>query len=129
LIDRFIGIPEERTVLPLHTRNGGPYFLGVFLIGAYQEILGDLHNLFGDTHAIHVTVADNKRGYQVLHLDEGDIIEEVLSYVHHDAKRLVRRLREKVEVATDAGRMSIEDGAELVRTFVRGLDDYTYLSR
>jgi arginine decarboxylase len=74
-------------------------------------------------------VADNQSGYNVLHIDEGDIIEEVLGYVHHDPKQLVKKLREKVEDATEAGRMSMEDGAALVKTFQRGLDDYTYLSR
>jgi arginine decarboxylase len=129
-IDKFIGRNAPRRFLELHAlKKRERYTIGVFLVGAYQEILGDLHNLFGDTHAIHVESADNANGYTVLHYDEGDIIEEVLSYVHHDAKKLVRNLREKVEEATDAGRMSMEDGANLVRTFQRGLDDYTYLSR
>lgn len=129
-IDCFIGPREQRPYLELHPlRDGERYVIGVFLVGAYQEILGDLHNLFGDTHAIHVAASRSKRGYTVLHLDEGDIVEEVLGYVHHRPKELVKRLRNKVEKATDEGRMSIEDGAELVRTFVRGLDDYTYLAR
>jgi arginine decarboxylase len=129
-IDRFIGERQPKPFLPLHhMKRRERYTIGVFLVGAYQEILGDLHNLFGDTHAIHVQVADNANGYTVLHLDEGDIIEEVLGYVHHNAKTLVKRLREKVEEATDAGRMAMEDGAALVKTFQRGLDDYTYLNR
>jgi arginine decarboxylase len=129
-IDKFIGRRQTNRFLPLHhLKKRERYTVGIFLVGAYQEILGDLHNLFGDTHAVHVEVADNAQGYTVLHLDEGDIIEEVLGYVHHDAKKLVRMLREKVEAATEAGRMSFEDGASLIRTFQRGLDDYTYLSR
>jgi len=129
-IDRFIGSEGVQRFLALHKlRKRERYTIGVFLVGAYQEILGDLHNLFGDTHAIHVGVADNQAGYNVLHIDEGDIIEEVLGYVHHDPKRLVKKLREKIEDATESGRMSIEDGAALVKTFQRGLDDYTYLSR
>jgi arginine decarboxylase len=129
-IERFIGPEGVQRFLDLHKlRKRERYTIGVFLVGAYQEILGDLHNLFGDTHAIHVGVADNQSGYNVLHIDEGDIIEEVLSYVHHDPKQLVKKLREKVEDATEAGRMSMEDGAALVKTFQRGLDDYTYLSR
>ncbi len=127
-IDAFIG--EGGSYLPLHPfRKGERYIIGAFLVGAYQEILGDLHNLFGDTHAIHVAVADNARGYSVLHVDEGDIIEEVLTYVHHRPKELVRLLRAKVEEATESGAMSMEEGADMVRTFVRGLDDYTYLTR
>lgn len=130
-IHRFIGDrKEEKRFLELHpVKRGERYLIGIFLVGAYQEILGDLHNLFGDTHAIHVAVADNKRGYTVLHLDEGDIIEEVMTYVHHRPKELVRMLRAKVEDACEVGTMSIEDGASLVKTFVHGLDDYTYLSR
>lgn len=129
-IDCFIGDRESRPYLDLHELQPGQrYVIGVFLVGAYQEILGDLHNLFGDTHALHVAVADNKRGYTVLHLDEGDIVEEVLGYVHHPAKELVRKLRAKVEEATEAGRLDMEEGAELIQTFVRGLDDYTYLTR
>lgn len=129
-IARFIGDREVNSWLDVHTpRKGERYVIGVFLVGAYQEILGDLHNLFGDTHALHVATSDNKQGYTVLHLDEGDIIEEVLGYVHHNAKDLVSRLRAKVEEATEAGRIDIEEGTELVTTFIRGLDDYTYLSR
>ncbi|HMV67815.1 MAG TPA: biosynthetic arginine decarboxylase [Myxococcota bacterium] len=129
-INKFIGERTPRPFLPLHhLKRRERYTIGVFLVGAYQEILGDLHNLFGDTHAIHVQVADNANGYTVLHLDEGDIIEEVLGYVHHNAKQLVKRLRDKVEEATDAGRMAMEDGAALIKTFQRGLDDYTYLNR
>ncbi len=129
-ITRFIGRRQPRTFLELHKlRRNERYVVGIFLVGAYQEILGDLHNLFGDTHAIHVRAADNKRGYTVEHLDEGDIIEEVLTYVHHNPKELVRKLREKVEAATESGAMDLEDGTELMRTFVKGLDEYTYLSR
>ena len=129
-IENFIGDGGASEFLKLHEIDGEErYVIGAFLVGAYQEILGDLHNLFGDTHAIHVAVADNSRGYAVLHVDEGDIIEEVLGYVHHRSKDLVRMLRSKVEDATDRGDMSIEEGAKLLKTFVVGLDDYTYLSR
>jgi len=129
-IDRFIGRRATKPFLELHhLRRRERYTVGIFLVGAYQEILGDLHNLFGDTHAIHVATANTASGYTVLHLDEGDIIEEVLGYVHHDSKVLVRHLREKVEKATESGRMEMEDGAALIKTFQRGLDDYTYLNR
>ncbi len=129
-IDCFIGHRESSPFLQLHdVKPGEPYIMGAFLVGAYQEILGDLHNLFGDTHAIHVAVRRNRAGYAVLHIDEGDIIEEVLTYVHHRPKELVKRLRHKVEDATDEGTMTMEEGAELVRTFIKGLDDYTYLAR
>jgi arginine decarboxylase len=129
-VGQFIHPDGASDYLNLHQpKKEEPYVIGIFLVGAYQEILGDLHNLFGDTHAIHVAAATNRRGYVVLHLDEGDIVEEVLTYVHHEPKKLVRHLREKVEDATESGRMSMEEGAALVRTFVLGLDDYTYLAR
>jgi arginine decarboxylase len=129
-IQHFIHEAGGADYLDLHAVDDDePYVIGIFLVGAYQEILGDLHNLFGDTHAIHVAAASNRRGYVVLHLDEGDIVEEVLTYVHHDPKKLVRHLREKVEDATESGHMSMEEGAALIRTFVLGLDEYTYLAR
>lgn len=129
-VDKFIGDREVKSYLYLHPlRKRERYVVGAFMVGAYQEILGDLHNLFGDTHAVHVAAADNARGYKVQHLDEGELVEEVLAYVHHDPKDLVRQLRVKVEAATEDGTMTFEEGAKLVKAFVNGLDDYTYLAR
>ena len=91
-IDQFIDRRDVKRTLPLHTVNGEPYYLGVFLVGAYQEILGDLHNLFGDTHAVHVSLDD--RGSVVLDaVIKGDTVKEVLDYVEFDADTLVRKLR------------------------------------
>ena len=91
-IDQFIDRRDVKRTLPLHTVNGEPYYLGVFLVGAYQEILGDLHNLFGDTHAVHVSL--DERGSVVLDaVIKGDTVKEVLDYVEFDADTLVRKLR------------------------------------
>ena len=126
-LDRFIGEHEEQPTLRLHPWNGSPYFLAVFLVGAYQEILGDLHNLFGDTDAVHVRL-DDEGGYEVEHLVEGDAIAEVLSYVEYDRRALSERVRRTVEKALRAGRISLEDSALLRKRYDQGLHEYTYLS-
>ena len=101
-IDQFIDRRDVKRTLPLHTVNGEPYYLGVFLVGAYQEILGDLHNLFGDTHAVHVSL--DERGSVVLDaVIKGDTVSEVLDYVEFDADMLVRKLRHDVELAVREG--------------------------
>ena len=125
-IDQFIDRRDVKRTLPLHTVNGDPYYLGVFLIGAYQEILGDLHNLFGDTHAVHVSLDD--RGSVVLDaVIKGDTVKEVLDYVEFDADSLVRKLRQDVEVAVREGRISYEESGRLLEFYEEGLHGYTYL--
>ena len=99
----------------------------MFLVGAYQEILGDLHNLFGDTDAVHVRL-DGDGGYEVEHLVEGDAVTEVLSYVQYDRRTLSERVRRTVERALREGRISLEDSALLRRRYDQGLNGYTYLS-
>jgi arginine decarboxylase len=125
-IDRFIGEDEDQPTVPLHAWNGAPYYLAVFLVGAYQEILGDLHNLFGDTDAVHVRL-DEEGGYVVEHLVEGDDVTEVLSYVQYDRRILSERVRKTIERALRAGRISLEDSALLRRRYEQGLGEYTYL--
>ena len=97
-IDRFIGPAGERRQLPLHEWGGDPYYVGVFLVGAYQEILGDLHNLFGDTDAVHVRL-DADGSYHVDHVVEGDDVSEVLHYVQYERRDLVERVRRAAERA------------------------------
>jgi arginine decarboxylase len=126
-IDRFIGEYEEEPTVRLHAWNGSPYFLGIFLIGAYQEILGDLHNLFGDTDAVHVRL-DDQGGYSVKHLVEGDNVTEVLSYVQYDRRVLSERVRKTIERALHEGSIGLEDSALLRRRYDQGLAEYTYLS-
>ena len=125
-IDTFIDRQDVKRTLPLHTVNGDPYYLGIFLVGAYQEILGDLHNLFGDTHAVHVSLDDAGR----VILDavvKGDTVREVLDYVEFDADTLLRKLRADVELAVREGRISYEESGRLLEFYEEGLHGYTYL--
>jgi len=127
-IDRFIDQRDVKDVLELHPWNGKPYYMGVFLVGAYQEILGDLHNLFGDTDAVHVRLGADGR-YEVEHVVEGDAVSDVLRYVQYDKGTLIEKVRRTIEVAMRAGQISLEDSARLRRHYEQGLQEYTYLSQ
>ena len=125
-LDQFIDRRDVKRTLALHPFTGEPYYIGVFLVGAYQEILGDLHNLFGDTHAVHVTL--DVSGNVVLEsVIKGDTVREVLDYVEFDAETLVGKLRDSVEVAVRDGRMDFEESGRLLRFYEDGLHGYTYL--
>ena len=98
----------------------------MFLVGAYQEILGDLHNLFGDTNSVHVTLtADGE--YRIDNVIEGDTISDVLNYVSYGRKDMVRRFRSACERALRKGQMTLEDSARFMSTFQAELEGYTYL--
>ncbi|MGE0446805.1 MAG: biosynthetic arginine decarboxylase, partial [Vicinamibacterales bacterium] len=125
-LDRFVDRRDVKRTLPLHTVNGEPYYLGVFLIGAYQEILGDLHNLFGDTHAVHVSL-DEQGNARLDTLIKGDTVREVLDYVEFDAESLLGKLRTDVETAVRAGKINYEGAGRLLRFYEDGLHGYTYL--
>ncbi len=125
-ISRFIDLHDIKKSLPLHPFDGTPYYIGIFLVGAYQETLGDLHNLFGDTDAVHVAL-DKKEGYQIHHHVIGDSVADVLGYMEYDAKDLVRRVRMATESALKSGRMSFEEVRLLMRRYETGLMGYTYL--
>lgn len=113
-------------ILPVHTvRNNEPYYLGVFLVGAYQEILGDMHNLFGDTNAVHISVKDGK--YSIDQIFDGETVEEVLSYVQYKPKELVRQLERWVTKSVKQGKISLEEGKEFLSNYRSGLYGYTYL--
>ena len=122
----FIDLRDVRDFLDLHPLNGEPYYLGAFLVGAYQEILGDLHNLFGDTDAVHVRLDGD--GYTVDHVVEGDSISEVLSYVQYSRRDLVSRVRRAVEVALREKRLTMAESGLLMRRYEEALTGYTYLS-
>jgi arginine decarboxylase len=125
-LDRFVDRRDVKKTLPLHTIGDAPYYLGVFLVGAYQEILGDLHNLFGDTHAVHVSLDPN--GHARLDtLIKGDTVREVLDYVEFDAEILMGKLRTDVETAVREGRVDYEGAGRLLRFYEDGLGGYTYL--
>jgi arginine decarboxylase len=127
-IDHFIDRRDVKQVLELHPVNGQDYFLGVFLIGAYQEILGDLHNLFGNTNTVHVSLA-NGGGYQIEHVVTGDTVTDVLKYVSYAREDLVARVRRFAELAVRGGRMSLEETRSMLRMYEEGLAGYTYLER
>ncbi|MFN6049543.1 MAG: biosynthetic arginine decarboxylase [Planctomycetia bacterium] len=125
-VDQFIDLRDVRNTLQLHEFNGQPYYLGAFLLGAYQEILGDLHNLFGDTNAVHVSVDANGQ----LHIDEfikGDTVREVLAYVQYKADELTDRLRKDLEKAVRLGTITIAESREMLDFYQHGLEGYTYL--
>jgi arginine decarboxylase len=128
-IDHFIDRRDVKNVLELHPFGGGQeYHLGVFLIGAYQEILGDLHNLFGNTNTVHVSLARGG-GYQIEHVVAGDTVTDVLKYVSYAREDLVARVRRFAEMAVRANRMSLDETRSLVRMYEEGLSGYTYLER
>jgi arginine decarboxylase len=125
-IDQFIDLRDVRNTLELHPFNGQPYFLGGFLLGAYQEILGDLHNLFGDTNAVHISLDDSG----AVNLDtviKGDTVREVLHYVQYSADEMLAMMRKDVERAVRAGMVSLEESRQFLRFYESGLEGYTYL--
>ncbi len=127
-IDQFIDRRDVRRTLPLHTYTGEPYYLGAFLIGAYQEILGDLHNLFGDTNAVHVDMTPD--GEVLLEtVVKGETVSEVLDYVQFTRDDLVGRLQTAVEQAVRAGRLNHEEAGRFVKFYEDGLNGYTYLEK
>jgi arginine decarboxylase len=123
-IERFIGDRTARLSLELHPFNDGdPYIIGIFLTGAYQEILGDLHNLFGDTNAVHIRLSGGD-GYEVTDLVHGDTVTEVLAYVQFRASDLLATFRRKVANATSLAR---QEANTFIADYVAGLEGYTYL--
>ncbi|HUS06944.1 MAG TPA: biosynthetic arginine decarboxylase [Bryobacteraceae bacterium] len=125
-VDQFIDRRDVKKTLALHSLDGQAYYLGAFLVGAYQEILGDLHNLFGDTNAVHVSLGDDGE----IHLDaviRGDTVAEVLDYVQFNAKHLLEQFRKDVEGALRDGKVGYEESGRLLRFYEEGLHGYTYL--
>jgi len=122
-IDRFVGARDPRPSLELHPFDDNQqYILGIFLTGAYQEILGDLHNLFGDTNAVHIELSAD--GYEITDLVHGDTVTEVLAYVQFRAPDLLATFRRKVGAATGITR---EEANTFIADYVAGLEGYTYL--
>ncbi len=127
-IDRFIDLRDVKRTLELHAlRKEERYYIGIFLVGAYQEILGDMHNLFGDTNVVHVDLDANGRP-RLTHVLRGDRVKEVLSYVEYFEDEVLRNLRRHVEESLELGRMSYEESALFWRRYEAGLRGYTYLT-
>ena len=125
-IANFISTRNVAHYLPVHSlKKTEPYYLAVFLVGAYQEILGDMHNLFGDTNAVHVSV--NEKGYNIEQIIDGETVAEVLDYVQYNPKKLVRTLETWVTKSVKEGKISLEEGKEFLSNYRSGLYGYNYL--
>jgi arginine decarboxylase len=125
-INNYIGVHNYAHYLPLHDfKKGEPYYIGVFLVGAYQEILGDLHNLFGDTNAVHIVADEN--GYRIKNVIDGETIADVLEYVQFEPKKLVRTMEKWVTTSVKKGKITAKQGKEFLAIYRSGLYGYTYL--
>ena len=128
-IDRFSTRQGIRRTIKLHSmKKTQEYYLGVFLVGAYQETLGDLHNLFGDTNVVSVKVTANNK-FQFQREFQGDTIADVLSYVEYDPKQMFEKFRKRAEQAVQAGKISAIKRKQMMRAFKESLDGYTYFEK
>lgn len=127
-INQFIDLRDVKSVLELHPlkETKEPYYLGLFLAGAYQEVMGNLHNLFGDTNAVHIQLTP--RGYEIEQVVKGDTVKEVLSYVQYDTEDLIESIRRRTEKALQENRITLEEAQRLLQNYERSLGSYTYLS-
>lgn len=127
-ISHFVSPQGASHGLPVHSLKAGePYYIGVFLVGAYQEILGDMHNLFGDTNAVHISVS--KEGYEIEQIIDGETVADVLDYVEYSPKKLVRNVEAWVTNSMKKGIISPEEGRQFLNNYRSGLYGYTYLER
>ncbi len=125
-ITTYVNGGHQTNYIPLHSVKADEhYYIGVFLVGAYQEILGNMHNLFGDTNAVHITV--NRDGYEIEQIIDGETVADVLEYVQYDPKKLVRRLEIWVSRAIKDGKITESEGKEFISNYRAGLYGYTYL--
>ncbi len=125
-VSAYVNGGQQTSYLPLHTvKEDEHYYIGVFLVGAYQEILGNMHNLFGDTNAVHITVDGD--GYSIDKAIDGETVADVLEYVQYDPKKLVRRLELWVAKSINEGKITPKEGKEFISNYRAGLYGYTYL--
>ena len=125
-ISAYVNFNQQTSYLPLHpVKPGDHYYIGVFLVGAYQEILGNMHNLFGDTNAVHISVENDH--YTIDQVIDGETVADVLEYVQYDPKKLVRRLEIWVSKAIKEGKITDAEGKEFISNYRAGLYGYTYL--
>ena len=126
-VEQFIDLRDVKPVLELHPlQPETPYCLGLFLGGAYQETMGDLHNLFGDTHTVHIQLTP--KGYQIEHVVKGDTMTEVLSYVQYDSEDLIENIRRRTEQALQENTITLTEAQLLLRHYEQSLSRYTYLN-
>lgn len=127
-INRFVAPQGSDYCLSVHdVKSNEPYYLGVFLVGAYQEILGDLHNLFGDTNAVHIALT--KDGWEIAQVIDGEAVADVLDYVEYNPKKLVRNLESWVTASMKRGAITAEEGRQFLNNYRSGLYGSTYLER
>lgn len=124
-IDSFIDLKDTKPVLELHPLNDRPYYLGMFLVGAYQEVMGNLHNLFGNTNVVHVRATT--KGYQIQYVVKGNTIREVLDRVQYNCDDLIEIMRCRTETALQENRISLEEAQKLLQNYENSLNSYTYL--
>ena len=126
-ISAYVNGTQQTSYLPLHSiKHGDHYYIGVFLVGAYQEILGNMHNLFGDTNAVHISI-NSDGGYEIEQIIDGETVADVLEYVQYEPKKLVRRLEIWVSKAIKDGKITETEGKEFISNYRAGLYGYTYL--
>jgi arginine decarboxylase len=126
-IDRFVSPRETKRTLEMHELKAGePYYLAAFLVGAYQETLGDLHNLFGDTHVVHIRLQD-EGGWWIEEIVKGDTATKVLEYMEYDTDELYPRLARDCERAVRDGVMTLTEAQAVKRFYEQELDGYAYL--
>lgn len=126
-IAQFIDLKADvKSLLELHpVKKGEPYYLGMFLNGAYQEIMGNLHNLFGNTNTVHIRLTP--KGYKIEHVVRGDTVREVLGYVQYDAEDLLENIRNQAELALQEGKITLQESQLLLKNYEQSLGSYTYL--
>ena len=127
-VDRFIDRRDVRRALPLHALDEQPYHLGAFLVGAYQEVLGDLHNLFGNPHVVHIDL-DDAGEVVIKTVVRGERVDEVLAYVEFDSEELLGQLQKSVEEAVREKRLSHQEAGQFLKSYESSLRNYTYLER
>jgi arginine decarboxylase len=132
-INKFIDLRDVRDTLPLHPLDGNgsgePYYLGFFLMGAYQDIMGDLHNLFGRVNEVHVFLdPDEASGYYIEEIIEGSTIVQALGAVQYDENELKRQMKAQIDEAIKSDRLKPSEGMRLLDDYERGLREYTYLT-
>ncbi|MDE5560447.1 MAG: arginine decarboxylase, partial [Bacteroidaceae bacterium] len=126
-VTAYVNGMQQTSYLPMHPIEPGEhYYIGVFLVGAYQEIMGNMHNLFGDTNAVHISIDDNG-GYEIEQIIDGESVADVLEYVQYEPKKLVRRLEIWVSKAVKEGKITESEGKEFISNYRSGLYGYTYL--
>lgn len=125
-IDQFIDLRDVKNTLDLHELGRQPYYIGVFLVGAYQEVLGDLHNLFGDTHTVHVSITGKNR-YHIDKIVEGDTVRDALAYMRYQKRDIMTMIRRAVEEGIESRRITIRESAKIQKFLEEGLEGYTYL--